>query len=106
MIKFVCCFWNAENYIKNCIRTLKTQKDSDFEVYLIDDMSTDKGVELVKKLIEGDSRFNLDADPKFNLNADPRFNLDADPRFNIDAEPKFNLDADPKFSIDGDKRYK
>ena len=44
MIKFVCCFWNAEKYIKNCIRTLKSQKDDDFEVYLIDDISTDGGV--------------------------------------------------------------
>jgi GT2 family glycosyltransferase len=35
MIKFVCCFWNAEKYIKNCIRTLKSQTDKDFEVYEI-----------------------------------------------------------------------
>jgi len=50
MIKFVCCFWNAENYIKNCIRTLRSQKDTEFEVYLIDDMSTDNTVEIVKNL--------------------------------------------------------
>jgi glycosyltransferase involved in cell wall biosynthesis len=69
MIKFVCCFWNAENYIKNCIRTLKSQKDTEFEVYLIDDMSTDNGAELVKKLIDGDKRF------KFITNTEKKFKL-------------------------------
>jgi glycosyltransferase involved in cell wall biosynthesis len=69
MIKFVCCFWNAEKYIKNCIRTLKSQTDRDFEVYLIDDMSTDNTVEITKKLIAGDSRFNLivNEEKKFKL---------------------------------------
>jgi hypothetical protein len=33
MIKFVVCVWNAENYIKNCIKTIKNQKDNEFEVY-------------------------------------------------------------------------
>ena len=50
MIKFVCCFWNAEKYIKNCIRTLKSQKDTEFEVYLIDDISTDNTVEIINKI--------------------------------------------------------
>jgi glycosyltransferase involved in cell wall biosynthesis len=69
MIKFVCCFWNAEKYIKNCIRTLKSQTDREFEVYLIDDMSTDNTVEVTKKLIEGDSRFKLivNEEKKFKL---------------------------------------
>jgi glycosyltransferase involved in cell wall biosynthesis len=69
MIKFVSCFWNAENYIKNCIRTLKSQKDDNFEVYLIDDMSTDNSVEVIKKLIDGDNRFKLvvNTEKKFKL---------------------------------------
>ena len=69
MIKFVCCFWNAEKYIKNCIRTLKSQTDREFEVYLIDDMSTDNTVEVTQKLIEDDSRFKLivNQEKKFKL---------------------------------------
>lgn len=69
MIKFVCCFWNAEKYIKNCIRTLKSQTDREFEVYLIDDMSTDNTVEVIKQLIDGDSRFKLivNEEKKFKL---------------------------------------
>ena len=91
MIKFVCCFWNAENYIKNCIRTLKTQKDSDFEVYLIDDMSTDKSVEIVKKLIEGDSRFKL------TVNTEKKFKLK-----NLDELILTFNDEDIVIEIDGD----
>lgn len=91
MIKFVCCFWNAEKYIKNCIRTLKSQTDRDFEVYLIDDMSTDNTVEVTKKLIEGDSRFNLivNQEKKFKLR-----NLD-------ELISKFD-DEDIVIEIDGD----
>jgi glycosyltransferase involved in cell wall biosynthesis len=69
MIKFVVCVWNAEKYIKNCIRTLKSQKDVDFKVYIIDDVSTDSTVEITKKLIENDNRFNLmiNSEKKFKL---------------------------------------
>jgi glycosyltransferase involved in cell wall biosynthesis len=91
MIKFVCCFWNAEKYIKNCIRTLKSQTDRDFEVYLVDDMSTDNTVEVTKKLIEGDSRFKLiiNQEKKFKLR-----NLD-------ELITQFN-DEDIVIEIDGD----
>jgi glycosyltransferase involved in cell wall biosynthesis len=91
MIKFVCCFWNAEKYIKNCIRTLKSQTDRDFEVYLVDDMSTDNTVGVTKKLIEGDSRFKLiiNQEKKFKLR-----NLD-------ELITQFN-DEDIVIEIDGD----
>lgn len=91
MIKFVSCFWNAENYIKNCIRTLKSQKDTDFEVYLIDDMSTDNTVELVKTLIEGDSRFKL------TVNSEKKFKLR-----NLDELISSFDDEDIVIEIDGD----
>lgn len=69
MINFVVCVWNAEKYIKNCIRTLKSQKDTDFKVYLIDDISTDNTVEIIKSLIQGDERFNIivNTEKKFKL---------------------------------------
>ena len=69
MIKFVVCVWNAEKYIKNCIRTLKSQKDVDFKVYIIDDVSTDNTVEITKTLIDNDNRFNLmiNSEKKFKL---------------------------------------
>jgi glycosyltransferase involved in cell wall biosynthesis len=69
MIKFVVCVWNAEKYIKNCIRTLKSQQDRDFKVFIIDDVSTDNTVEITKSLIADDNRFNLiiNTEKKFKL---------------------------------------
>jgi glycosyltransferase involved in cell wall biosynthesis len=69
MIKFVVCVWNAEKYISNCIKTLKSQKDVDFKVFIIDDVSTDGTVEITKKLIENDNRFELvvNSEKKFKL---------------------------------------
>ena len=69
MINFVVCVWNAEKYIKNCIRTLKSQQDRDFKVFIIDDVSTDNTVEITKSLIVDDNRFNLiiNTEKKFKL---------------------------------------
>lgn len=69
MIKFVVCVWNAEKYIKNCIRTLKSQKDNDFKVYIVDDISTDNTVEFIKNLIGNDERFTVitNTEKKFKL---------------------------------------
>jgi glycosyltransferase involved in cell wall biosynthesis len=69
MIKFVVCVWNAEKYIKNCIKTLKSQIDVDFKVFIIDDVSTDNTVETIKSLIVDDNRFDLivNTEKKFKL---------------------------------------
>ena len=91
MIKFVVCVWNAEKYIKNCIRTLKSQKDEDFKVYLIDDMSTDTTVDVIKSLIQGDERFNL------ILNQEKKFKLK-----NLDELITTFDDEDIVIELDGD----
>jgi len=69
MINFVVCVWNAEKYFKNCIKTLKSQSDKDFKVFIIDDISTDNTVEIIKSLIVDDNRFNLivNSEKKFKL---------------------------------------
>lgn len=59
MIKVVSCFWNAGKYIEFCINSLMNQKDKDFEVYFIDDMSEDNSSDIVKNLTGSDSRFHL-----------------------------------------------
>jgi glycosyltransferase involved in cell wall biosynthesis len=91
MINFVVCVWNAEKYIKNCIRTLKSQQDRDFKVFIIDDVSTDNTVEITKSLIVDDNRFNLivNTEKKFKLK-----NLD-------ELIPTFE-DDDIVIELDGD----
>ena len=52
-------FYNAEKYIERCLTTIKNQEYKDFTCYITHDLSTDNSVAVVKKFIEGDSRFIL-----------------------------------------------
>lgn len=69
MIKVVSCFWNASKYIDKCINSLKNQKFKDFKVFLVDDLSSDNTVEIIKNLIKDDDRFKLvvNSEKKFKL---------------------------------------
>ena len=59
MIKVVSCFWNASKYIEFCVNSLLKQKDKDFEVYFIDDLSEDNSFTILQNLVENDKRFHL-----------------------------------------------
>jgi glycosyltransferase involved in cell wall biosynthesis len=52
-------FYNAENYLSNCINSIKTQTIKEFKCFLIDDVSSDNSYEVASKLIDGDDRFVL-----------------------------------------------
>ena len=51
--------YNAEKYVEQCLLSIMGQSHKDFTCYILDDLSTDKSVEIVKKTISGDSRFIL-----------------------------------------------
>jgi glycosyltransferase involved in cell wall biosynthesis len=59
MIKIVSCFWNVENYIEKCIESVMNQDLKDFKMFLIDDMSNDSTVDIIKNKIKDDGRFIL-----------------------------------------------
>ena len=69
MIKVVSCFWNAKNYLSTYVKSLKIQTFNNFQVYMIDDLSTDGGYEFTQELIDGDDRFTLirNNEKKFKL---------------------------------------
>ena len=46
--------FNAENYIERCLYSIMSQTFKDFKCYITDDMSTDKSVDIVKKIIKDD----------------------------------------------------
>lgn len=48
--------YNAEKYIKRCIRSILSQSFEDFELILIDDGSSDRSGELCLALTDGDDR--------------------------------------------------
>jgi len=59
MIKIISCFWNASEYITKCLNSVKNQTHTDFKMYLVDDMSTDNTLDIIKNEINGDERFVL-----------------------------------------------
>lgn len=59
MIKIISCFWNVENYIEKCLDSVINQEFKNFEMFLVDDMSTDNTVDKIKQKINNDNRFKL-----------------------------------------------
>ncbi len=55
----VSTFWNSENFVSDCIKSLKKQYYTNFVSYMIDDMSTDKSYDVAKQEIGDDERFIL-----------------------------------------------
>ena len=88
-------FYNAENYIERCLGSIMGQSYKDFTCYITHDLSTDKSVELVKNMIEGDSRFILIDDNEKKLYQ--AGNFDKVIRNNINI-----LDNDVLIEVDGD----
>ena len=52
-------FYNASEWISNCIDSLKRQHYNNFRCFLIDDISTDNSVEVINSKIKNDKRFTL-----------------------------------------------
>jgi len=52
-------FYNCEKWIGKCIDSVKRQKYKNFTCVLVDDMSTDNTIDVVRKKIAGDQRFKL-----------------------------------------------
>lgn len=94
MIKIVSCFWNVENYIEKCIDSVMNQEHKEFKMFLIDDMSNDNTVDIIKNKIKDDSRFIL------IVNTEKKYKLK-----NIDdllIDDKLFDDEDIVVELDGD----
>jgi glycosyltransferase involved in cell wall biosynthesis len=57
--KIIVPMYNVGDWIANNINSIKKQKYENFQCILIDDISTDNTVEIVKELIADDDRFKL-----------------------------------------------
>ena len=55
----ITALFNAENYISECIESIKNQSYENFRCYVLDDLSTDDSVKKALKAIDGDSRFSV-----------------------------------------------
>ena len=57
--KIIVPFYNVEEWIGKCVKSIQLQTYSDFECFLIDDMSTDSSVVVIQEMIQEDDRFTL-----------------------------------------------
>lgn len=51
--------YNTEIYLEKCLKSLKNQSFSDFEVIIINDGSTDNSIDIINKFILSDNRFRI-----------------------------------------------
>lgn len=51
--------YNQEQYIGDCIRSIKEQTYTDYEVLIIDDGSTDHSIDAMRQTIDHDERFTI-----------------------------------------------
>ncbi len=52
-------FYNEEEHLDRCLRSILEQTEKDLEVILVDDGSDDGSVRICEKYIKTDSRFSL-----------------------------------------------
>tara|TARA_R100001129_G_scaffold94492_2_gene64335 strand:- start:1614 stop:3608 length:1995 start_codon:yes stop_codon:yes gene_type:complete len=57
--KIIIPLYNVEKWIKICIRSVRAQTYKNFQCIILDDISTDNSVEVIKKEIANDDRFKL-----------------------------------------------
>ena len=59
LISVIVPIYNGESYIPTMIDSIQSQTYQNFEVLLVEDHSTDKSKNLIKKICEADNRFKL-----------------------------------------------
>ena len=59
MINIITCVWNAENYIDKCIDSVKKQINQNFHMFIVDDVSSDNSISIIKSKINGYSNITL-----------------------------------------------
>ena len=59
MFKILTTCYNCEAFIKECIGSVLAQNESEWEMYIIEDASTDNTVEEARKASYGDPRIKI-----------------------------------------------
>ena len=55
--KVIVPLYNVEQWVSNCIKSIKVQDHKNFQCIVVDDNSTDKSAEIIRELIADDDRF-------------------------------------------------
>ncbi len=57
LVSVIVPIFNGQDYVGKMVDSIKNQTYKNFEVFFINDFSTDKSAEIIKKRIQGDQRF-------------------------------------------------
>ena len=87
--------YNKEQYIGECLKSVKAQTMTDFDCIIIDDGSTDNSVDAVQELIADDRRFQLFQNTNHGLSFSRNFGI----KF-ADTEFVLPLDSDDYIAED------
>ena len=97
LVSVIIPLYNAQAYIRETIESVLAQTYKNFEIIVVDDCSTDESLNIVKNLIEQDSRIKLiESEVNFGGPARPR-NIGAE---NAKGDYVAFLDADDLWTID------
>lgn len=58
-VSIVVPIYNCEDFIEETLLSIKGQTYSDYEVLLIDDVSKDNSIDIIKKVVGDDDRFKI-----------------------------------------------
>ncbi len=76
MISVIVPVYNAEEWLREALESLKGQTYGGFEALLIDDGSSDKSAEICQKFCDQDSRFRLVSQPNAGVSAARNHGID------------------------------
>jgi glycosyltransferase involved in cell wall biosynthesis len=91
--KIIIPLYNVEKWIKVCLMSVKKQNYKNFECIVVDDISTDNSVKIIKQIIKDDDRFRL------VVNKEKKYALKNIYEAILLSEPK---DEDIIVTLDGD----
>ena len=51
-LSIIITYFNNEDYISECIHSLKSQRNQDFDIIVVDDGSTDRSTEILQEALK------------------------------------------------------
>lgn len=67
MFTLIIPIYNTEEYIKDCLDSIKNQTFKDFEVLMMNDGSTDRSLEIIEEYAKTDERFKVVSNPNSGI---------------------------------------
>lgn len=77
LISVIVPVWNASQYLREALESLRSQTHADFEAILVNDGSTDDSEVVCREFCEADSRFRLINQENAGVSAARNFGIDA-----------------------------